>query len=348
MKNLRISTLITILFFTKSWALTPQTISFSRFSEILCTDSVLLEAQSSAGLAVQFQIISGNGVVSTNYFKPNGYGTVILRAFQLGDAIFDSAKSIIDTFTVRSVYKNEATKVSLKRTLPFCISEKDTISLPSILGINYKWQFQNGNKFNESIFAFESSNANQNIAGNIGVFDGFCKLLTIDFDYKIYNKPIIDFQTTKNEIYTGDTLFLNTNPKGGNFNSTNVENNIYKAGNEPKTDSIIYTYSDTNRCSTSVKKVIEIKEKTEIQNPIVYQFISPNNDDKNDYFKISNLQYYTENELVIYNKWNNELYRQKNYDNKWSPTNFVNGMYYYEFIDTVKNKSYKGYFYVSK
>ncbi len=44
--------------------------------------------------------------------------------------------------------------------------------------------------------------------------------------------------------------------------------------------------------------------------------ITPNNDGKNDFFYIENIEYYPENKVSIYNRWGKELFNSKGYDNK--------------------------------
>jgi gliding motility-associated-like protein len=45
--------------------------------------------------------------------------------------------------------------------------------------------------------------------------------------------------------------------------------------------------------------------------------ITSNNDGKNDQFLIHGLESYTENTLVIFNRWGDQVYEMTNYDNQW-------------------------------
>ncbi len=56
---------------------------------------------------------------------------------------------------------------------------------------------------------------------------------------------------------------------------------------------------------------------------------TPNGDGRNDVFEIRGLNQYAENELSIVNRWGNEVYRQKNYQNNWSGEGLNEGTYYY-------------------
>jgi gliding motility-associated-like protein/uncharacterized repeat protein (TIGR01451 family) len=74
--------------------------------------------------------------------------------------------------------------------------------------------------------------------------------------------------------------------------------------------------------------------------------ITPNGDGKNDYFRIPGLELYTENDLVIFNRWNNKVYEKKNYSNEWNGSGLNAGTYFYVLRLKDKNgnwHSYKGY-----
>ncbi len=74
---------------------------------------------------------------------------------------------------------------------------------------------------------------------------------------------------------------------------------------------------------------------------------TPNGDGVNDTFVIKGLDRFAENELVIVNRWDSEVYKQTNYQNNWTGNGLNEGTYYY--ILKVKQTSasewkvYKGY-----
>jgi gliding motility-associated-like protein len=86
--------------------------------------------------------------------------------------------------------------------------------------------------------------------------------------------------------------------------------------------------------------------------PIVpNQFISPNNDGKNDVWTILNLELYPENSVTIYNRWGNVVYEASPYKNDWNGTFKGNAAEplpaatYFYVIDTDKKSQepYTGY-----
>ncbi|MDY0217399.1 MAG: HYR domain-containing protein, partial [Bacteroidales bacterium] len=97
---------------------------------------------------------------------------------------------------------------------------------------------------------------------------------------------------------------------------TNLAKGIYTA-----------TITDYNQCEILYN--IEIKiDPTEPQLGIPNVF-SPNGDGINDTWVIENLELYPENELVIINRWGNEVYTQKSYNNNWDGMQLNEGTYFY-------------------
>jgi len=56
---------------------------------------------------------------------------------------------------------------------------------------------------------------------------------------------------------------------------------------------------------------------------------TPNGDGFNDTFIIQDLNNYPENDLVIFNRWGNSVFREKNYHNEWAGTGLSEGTYFY-------------------
>jgi gliding motility-associated-like protein len=75
---------------------------------------------------------------------------------------------------------------------------------------------------------------------------------------------------------------------------------------------------------------------------------TPNGDGYNDLFYISNISYYPNFELEVYNKWGQRVHHQKKsftpWDGKWAGANVPDGTYYFIFFFDAgdKNKLLKG------
>jgi gliding motility-associated-like protein/uncharacterized repeat protein (TIGR01451 family) len=73
--------------------------------------------------------------------------------------------------------------------------------------------------------------------------------------------------------------------------------------------------------------------------------VTPNGDGKNDNFVIPGLDRYPGSSLLIYNRWGNQVYQNKNYDNKWNGNGLNEGTYYYILkLHTAQgDRDYKGW-----
>ncbi len=88
------------------------------------------------------------------------------------------------------------------------------------------------------------------------------------------------------------------------------------------------------------------KVKLDFENKLdFYNLITPNGDNANDGFVIKNLDLYPENELVITNRWGQEVLSQKNYSNAnpWNGGELQDGLYFYKFNAKLKNFATQGW-----
>lgn len=56
---------------------------------------------------------------------------------------------------------------------------------------------------------------------------------------------------------------------------------------------------------------------------------SPNGDSQNDLYTIGNLSKYPDNDILIINRWGNQVYKKANYQNNWDATGLSDGTYFY-------------------
>lgn len=102
-----------------------------------------------------------------------------------------------------------------------------------------------------------------------------------------------------------------------------------------------------NIVNSASVKVKEIETTTTDNNSVIGKeilgfnipnVITPNGDGKNDTFFIDGLGAYPENNLIIFNRWNNEVFNsQGNYKNNWTGEGLNDGSYYY--LLRIKDKS---------
>jgi len=87
------------------------------------------------------------------------------------------------------------------------------------------------------------------------------------------------------------------------------------------------TVTDMNGCTKNFSVTIvpgSIEVPLQLNN-----IFSPNGDGINDLWVINNIELYPENELVVLNRWGNEVYTQSTYKNTWDGSNLLEGTYLY-------------------
>jgi gliding motility-associated-like protein len=104
------------------------------------------------------------------------------------------------------------------------------------------------------------------------------------------------------------------------------------------------TLTDAKGCEKEfVIKVLTVCEGFEFDN-----LITPNGDGANDEWNVPGVTQFPENELQVFNRWGEVVYRQKNYDNTWQGTNeegkpLPAGAYYYVLkLNDPRNTVYTG------
>lgn len=94
-------------------------------------------------------------------------------------------------------------------------------------------------------------------------------------------------------------------------------------------------------------KIDTVVPKTE-NTLLVYQFVSPNNDGKNETFYVNGLELYPENEVVIMDRIGRIVFSKKNYHNDWEGDNLPEDNYFYVVKIPAANSVLKGGFVLAR
>jgi gliding motility-associated-like protein len=87
------------------------------------------------------------------------------------------------------------------------------------------------------------------------------------------------------------------------------------------------TVTDNNGCELRYTQAVIAGSHEE---PLVINnAFSPNGDGINDYWVIKNIELYPDNEVIVLNRWGNEIYTMKNYSNNWDGSKLSEGTYLY-------------------
>lgn len=170
--------------------------------------------------------------------------------------------------------------------------------------------------------------------------------LSADFDTTILcMKTDVKIQTQSKSVCSLQETWLTVDNGIAPYQWKNITDEPYSLG---KHDSIAVTlllndstYVVTDDYGNSDTLLLSLSLDDTCNKEIeIFNIITPNFDDKNDYFWIENISYFSSNELTIINDWGQELYHTTNYQNDWSGTELNAGIYYY--ILRINEKVYKG------
>jgi len=114
-----------------------------------------------------------------------------------------------------------------------------------------------------------------------------------------------------------DPLQVTTTPVTGPTNGTLVLNTDGTYVYTPNkgffgTDQFTYQICDNQSACSQATITIQVKR---LNNPIVYEGISPNGDNRNDTWYIEDIDLYPQNRVSIFNRWGNLVYEVRGYDN---------------------------------
>jgi hypothetical protein len=176
-------------------------------------------------------------------------------------------------------------------------------------------------------------------------------------------------------VTPGDTLYIK-NPTGQFFfeNPESETNPVlewlwdFGDNNTTKVKSPIHTYSLVNEYLVTLKIRYAKNCDTTFLHPVkvknvklfIPNVITPNDDQHNDYFVITDMReknssqasggyskindFYISNELIIYNRWGKTVFEAKNYLNDWDGGNLKDGVYFYvlKCVGKFEMEVYKG------
>ncbi|MGI8892221.1 MAG: gliding motility-associated C-terminal domain-containing protein, partial [Bacteroidia bacterium] len=111
----------------------------------------------------------------------------------------------------------------------------------------------------------------------------------------------------------------------------------------------IFLWTVTNgECREVDSVTVYLKTELECDSLAMPTAFSPNGDGHNDVFEVLGLLRHPDNQLVIFNRWGNEVFQKNNYVNDWRGTNksgdqLPDGTYFVILKVNDLNRVLKGY-----
>lgn len=92
-----------------------------------------------------------------------------------------------------------------------------------------------------------------------------------------------------------------------------------------ETDSVLFIYTTIDGCIDTIITAIDVQPfKLKI-----YNVFTPNGDGVNDKYEIPYLDRYISNQLIVYNRWGDMVYKGDNYSGDWDGGKLPDGVYFY-------------------
>lgn len=220
-----------------------------------------------------------------------------------------------------------------------CVNGGGTISGISVIGVPaYTYNWENGGVTvgnTASIGGLSQGMYNLTVtdatgcSSNISVEIGFLDLATLDAqDDFATADPVSATDVDAGVNDTGDlnTFTIITGPSNGTaiLNGTAIVQ--YTSNNGfIGTDSIEYEICDVT-CPNACERAwiyITVNDRSPVDVPDGF---SPNGDAWNEYFVIDNIEQYPDNEIIIFNRWGDEVYQASPYQNDWNGTSTGAGL----------------------
>ncbi|HZY35893.1 MAG TPA: gliding motility-associated C-terminal domain-containing protein [Mucilaginibacter sp.] len=133
-------------------------------------------------------------------------------------------------------------------------------------------------------------------------------------------------------VLRNETVYLTATGEG-NWSEASGDPSVAAIGNPSgssttvtglnTTGSYHFIYTNAQGCADTVAVMVESADM------VIPNIITPNGDGKNDVFKIKGLEGYPGSQLLIFNRWGNEVYKSDNYLNNWDGSGLAEGTYYY-------------------
>lgn len=173
--------------------------------------------------------------------------------------------------------------------------------------------------------------------------------IDIENDEELISTNILDFKVSNQEEYFIDTDKREiTIEVGCTIELSKIQPIItLNDGSEAITtfgqigvETVELLVTNKNTCQQSLWNIIIKESQKELFIPNV---ITPNGDNLNDFFEVTNKNSSDIISLSIYNRWGRIVYNSKAYKNNWNANNLSGGMYYYSLKSIDCDQVFKGW-----
>ncbi|QMU30199.1 ice-binding family protein [Adhaeribacter radiodurans] len=329
------------------------------------------------GDIITFSVDNINGVTGFQYVLPVGFtkitgsnSTIVVKVDDTAKANSEISISPININSKCSNGESQIVQVKVNRPpalpgqitspLAVCVGSEQTYTIAPVAGAdNYtwtlpaNWQIRSGQNTNTItvLVGADSGKISVLVSNSCGI-GGSTETNSITPN-AVPATPVI---TDKSGPCTGLMYTVTEVPGTTNYAWTVPEGFTITAGQGTtaikvtadrldRNGTITVIATNTAGCS-SIAATFNADAKAADANLTFPTAFTPNGDDKNESWIVENLTKFPDNEIQILNRWGNEVFRARNYQNNWRATGLGEGTYFY--VLRVKlcdgnTKLYRGY-----
>ncbi|MDQ3045926.1 MAG: gliding motility-associated C-terminal domain-containing protein [Bacteroidota bacterium] len=240
--------------------------------------------------------------------------------------------------------------VSTPNPATVCSEIPFSLSLSSCLsGSSFNWNGNSASGTGSVIDTISNSSSSVNTVNYLvsASLNG-CNSDTVTVPVNVDPTPNASFSLSVPVIVNQPALFTDTSvPYGGTVNSWNWDfgdltfssfQNPFHTYTIPGIYPVCLAIQTSDGCVDTVcQDVTVIPAELSIPN-----VITPNGDNINDFLYFRYLEYFGNNNLMVFDRWGKKIFEKENYTNDWNATSFSDGTYYF-ILSTSDGKSYPGF-----
>lgn len=267
--------------------------------------------------------------------------------------IVDACGNVVSGLPTKTVPIKVAPQVNPVANQDLCSGSELNISLvPCVAGATIQWS-GNGETGNSSIIdtLFNTGSTTNTLSYQASATLNGCDSDTLDISVNVHPLPKVEFSYLPEPIvsslpanfedqtnFNGEvgTLWEWTMGDGAGYLMQDAEHTY----GTPGAYTVCLGAFDSQGCFDSLCKVIQVVP-AEVQRPNV---VTPNDDGVNDLLIFNYLDFYPDNELILFNRWGNVIYEVKGYDNTWNGIGQTEGTYYFMLTVHETGDKYQGFF----
>ena len=266
--------------------------------------------------------------------------------------IVDACGTVVSGIPAETVPLIPATNVDLVYDSIICSGTPYTVSLTSCLpgGTVYYW---GNNQSGQGSFSDLQTTTTTPLMFSYSAYATLdnCTSDTTNFNVYIQPNPIANYSIDPTSIIVEiPVMFLDeSTAPASNIVSWNWYLNDTLASflqdwgqtfNTPGSHPLCLIIQDNFGCVDSLCTIIQAIP-AEVHVPNV---ITPNNDGLNEFLSFEFLEFYPDNQLLLFNRWGNLIYEKTGYQNDWTGDGFTDGTYFFMLRIEEKDLNYSGFF----